>query len=51
MIIDTKEELEAFLKVLYVHKIGLSTVKCSEKDIIYFHVMENGCARYVNVWE
>lgn len=53
MIIDTRESLEAFLKVPFARKIGLSTIKCSDKDIIYFPVVDNGYTkkRYVNVWD
>lgn len=44
MIIDTKEDLEAFLAVDFEHKIGFSTVPCNEEGIIYFPLVEN---RYI----
>lgn len=42
MIIDKYEDIEKFVQLPYKHKIGLTTVPCNEKDVIYFPVVENG---------
>lgn len=43
MIIETEEDLDAFLKTPWQYKLGFSTVPCAEKEIIYFPAMkENG---------
>lgn len=41
MRIESKEALDRFLALPFEHKIGFSTVPCSEKDIMYFPIVEN----------
>lgn len=40
MIIDTYEEMEAFIRLPYKHKVGFTILPCSEENIIYFPVKE-----------
>lgn len=41
MRIESKEALDRFLALPFEHKIGFSTVPCSEKGIMYFPIVEN----------
>lgn len=40
-LIDTKEELEAFLELPFKRKIGFTTIKCNEKNCVYVPFLED----------